>query len=89
MTSSGTMALVGRSRRVGRPPLSREAALGEIIRLPSRGRGLRLVNARRLATTLGCNRCTVGTMLSDLERSNRLVRRELRGKRGLLIELLA
>lgn len=74
-------------RRPGRPPLSREAALEQIKHLPSRGRGLRLVNARKLGAALGCHRATVGVMLNDLERSNRLTRRELRGKRGLLIEL--
>jgi DNA-binding MarR family transcriptional regulator len=79
--------LVERSGGVGRPRLSRAAALAEIERLPRRGRGLVYVNARQLAKQLGCHRCTIGVILNDLERSHRLVRRRRKGRRGILLEL--
>jgi hypothetical protein len=73
--------------RIGRPPLSRDVAFQQIERLPRRGRYLILVNARQMSRTLDCHRCTIGVILDDLERADRLRRCKRKGKRGLLIEL--
>jgi hypothetical protein len=50
-----------------RPPISRDLALSIIRGLPRGGRGLRIVNERRLAEQLDCDRATVVTILDDLE----------------------
>src|SRR5258708_6282275 len=74
-------------RRVGRPRISREAALEMIDGLPRIGRGLVYLNRRVLADRLGCCRATVGTMVLELEASHRLRRVRRKGRRGLLVRL--
>jgi DNA-binding MarR family transcriptional regulator len=46
------------------------------------------VNARQLARTLGCDRSTIGAMITDLEAAGRLSRLRNKGKPGLLVVLL-
>ena len=74
--------------RVGRPPLDRESALRAIEALPRSGRRQVTVNGRALATQLGCDRGTVAAIISDLEVAGRVRRRLIKGRSGLVLELL-
>ncbi len=76
-------------RRIGRPPLSREAAYEKLTQLPGARVRLVTVNLRRLAQMLGCHRSTAGRMLRDLEKSNCLLRLRRKGRLGILIRLLS
>ena len=75
--------------RPGRPPLSREAAMEEIRRLPRVGRHQVRINARRMAERLGCDRSTVGRMVNDLVAEGKLRRMKNGGKVGLHVAICA
>jgi DNA-binding MarR family transcriptional regulator len=59
-----------------------------IAALPRAGRGLRIVNERRLAEQLDCDRATIVAIIDDLEGDGRLRRRRNRKRGGLLVEIL-
>jgi hypothetical protein len=51
--------------------------------------GLVVINACQLARELGCDRKSVGRMIDDLAKQGRLRRFRHRGRKGLILQLLA
>lgn len=81
--------IVGRPKRIGRPPLDRQLLLDEISLGIRRRPRLVYVNLRQLAGSLHWSRGTVGTALRDLARDEKVVVKRRAGSRGVVVILPA